>query len=205
MTSPINAIIEQRISANQFDPTKALSTAQIKELVRLATCAPTAFNFQNWKFIAVQSKDAKERLKAVSYGQQKIVDASVTFIVCGTLEAHKTLAKALKPTLDAGLIDQAMHDSWVTMAAGGHENNPERQRDEAIRSASMGAMTLMLAAQGMGLVTGPMIGFVPADVSREFKLAANDIPAMLVAVGYAAPGNWPQKPRLPVDDVLTIV
>jgi nitroreductase len=50
-----------------------------------------------------------------------------------------------------------------------------------------------------------MIGFVPADVSREFKLAANDIPAMLVAVGYAAPGNWPQKPRLPVDDVLTIV
>ena len=205
MTSPINALIEQRISANQFDPTKALSAAQIKDLVRLATCAPTAFNFQNWKFIAVQSKEAKERLKAVSYGQQKIVDASVTFIVCGTLEAHKTLSKALQPTLDAGLIDQAMHDSWVAMAAGGHENNPERQRDEAIRSASMGAMTLMLAAQGMGLVTGPMIGFVPAEVSREFKLAANDIPAMLVAVGYAAPGNWPQKPRLPVDEVLTIV
>ena len=42
MTSSINAIIEQRISANQFDPTKALSAAQIKELVRLATRAPTA-------------------------------------------------------------------------------------------------------------------------------------------------------------------
>ena len=205
MTSTINTLIEQRISANQFDPTQTLNTAQIKELVRLATCAPTAFNFQNWKFIAVQSKEAKERLKAVSYGQQKIVDAAVTFIVCGTLEAHKTLAKALKPSLEAGLLDQATHDSWVSMAAGGHENNPQRQRDEAIRSASMGAMTLMLAAQGMGLVSGPMIGFVPEDVAREFKLAANDIPAMLVAVGYSAPGNWPQKPRLPVDEVLTIV
>lgn len=205
MTQSIQHIIEQRISANQFDPTKTLSASQIQELVRLATCAPTAFNFQNWKFIAVQSPEAKERLKAVSYGQQKIVDASVTFIVCGTLEAHKTLSRALKPSVAAGLIDQAMHDSWVAMAAGGHENNPQRQRDEAIRSASMGAMTLMLAAQGMGLVSGPMIGFVPADVAREFKLSANDIPAMLVAVGYAAPGNWPQKPRLPVADVLTIV
>ena len=73
MTSQINTLIEQRISANQFDPTKDLSAAQIKELVRLATRAPTAFNFQNWKFIAVQSKEAKERLKAVSYGQQKLL------------------------------------------------------------------------------------------------------------------------------------
>ncbi len=205
MTQSIQNVIEQRISANQFDPTKTLSASQIQELVRLATCAPTAFNFQNWKFIAVQSPEAKERLKAVSYGQQKIVDAAVTFIVCGTLEAHKTLSRALKPSVAAGLIDQAMHDSWVAMAAGGHENNPQRQRDEAIRSASMGAMTLMLAAQGMGLVSGPMIGFVPADVAREFNLSANDVPAMLVAVGYAAAGNWPQKPRLPVADVLTIV
>jgi nitroreductase len=91
------------------------------------------------------------------------------------------------------------------MAHGGLDNNPERQRDEAIRSASMGAMTLMLAAQGMGLVSGPMIGFDPAGVAKEFNLTTDDVPAMLVAVGYSAPGNWPQKPRLPVKEVLSIV
>jgi nitroreductase len=205
MTNTVKEVIEQRISANMFDPTKNLTTAQIEELIRLATCAPTAFNFQNWKFIAVQSKEAKERLKAVAYGQQKIVDAAVTFIVCGKLEAHKGLAHALKPSIASGLLEQSMADAWVKMAHDGHENNPTRQRDEAIRSASMGAMTLMLAAQGMGLVSGPMIGFDPAGVSKEFKLTANDIPAMLVAVGFAAPGNWPQKPRLPVQEILTIV
>jgi nitroreductase len=205
MTNTVKETIEQRISANMFDPSKSLTTAQIEELIRLATCAPTAFNFQNWRFIAVQSKEAKERLKAVAYGQQKIVDAAVTFIVCGKLEAHKGLAHALKPSIASGLLEQSMADAWVHMAHDGHENNPIRQRDEAIRSASMGAMTLMLAAQGMGLVSGPMIGFDPAGVSKEFQLTANDIPAMLVAVGIAAPGNWPQKPRLPVREVLTIV
>jgi nitroreductase len=98
-----------------------------------------------------------------------------------------------------------MADAWVKMAHDGHEGNPVRQRDEAVRSASMGAMTLMLAAEGMGLVSGPMIGFDPAGVAKEFNLSANDIPAMIIAVGYSAHGNWPQKPRLPVKDILTIV
>jgi hypothetical protein len=42
-------------------------------------------------------------------------------------------------------------------------------------------------------------------VAKEFNLSADDIPAMLVAVGYSAPGNWSQKPRLPVKEVLSIV
>lgn len=205
MSNTIKEVIEQRISANMFDPSKTLTTEQIKKLVRLATCAPTAFNFQNWSFIAVQSKEAKVRLQAVAYGQQKIVDAAVTFIVCGKLEAHKGLAHALKASVASGLLEQAMADAWVKMAHDGHEGNPVRQRDEAIRSASLGAMTLMLAAQGMGLVSGPMIGFDPAGVTKAFNLKANEIPAILVAVGVAAPGNWPQKPRLPVEEVLSIV
>jgi nitroreductase len=205
MHSTIKSLLEERVSANWFDAARSLSQQQIEELVRLATLAPTAFNYQNWKFIAVQSKEAKERLKAVSYRQQKIVDAAVTFIVCGKLQAHKGLAHSIAPTVAAGIIDQTMADSWVAMAHGSLDNNPGRQRDEAIRSASMGAMTLMLAAQGMGLVSGPMIGFDPAGVAKEFNLSADDVPAMLVAVGYSAPGNWSQKPRLPVKEVLSIV
>ena len=66
-------------------------------------------------------------------------------------------------------------------------------------------MTLMLAAQGRGLASGPMIGFDADGVSRVFSLAATEIPAILVTVGYAAPGNWPQKPRRPISEVLAYV
>jgi nitroreductase len=205
MKNAITTLLEQRTSADQYDTSKSLSIAEIEELTRLATLAPTAFNYQNWKFIAVHSPAAKERLKAVAYGQQKIADAAVTFIVCGKLEAHKGLAHSIQPSVDAGIIPQEMADSWVAMAESGLEGNPQRQRDEAIRSASLGAMTLMVAAQGAGLVSGPMIGFDPAGVAKEFNLSANDIPALLVAVGYPAAGNWPQKPRLPVKEILTVV
>ncbi len=150
----------------------------------------------------MRSPEAKARLKAVSYGQQKVVDAPVTFIICGTLAAHEQLPHALQPSVDAGIMDQSMFDGWVSMAKESHPDNPQLQRDEAFRSASLAAMTLMFAAQGMGLSTGSMSGFDPLGVAREFELAATEMPVILVTVGYPAPGNWPQKPRKPLDEVI---
>ncbi len=205
MYNPITALIESRASANYYDTSRHLSDTEIAELVRLATRAPSAYNFQNWKFIAVRSPEAKARLKAVSYGQQKVVDAPVTFIICGTLAAHEGLSHALQPSVDAGILDQSTLESWSAMASRSHADNPQLQRDEALRSASMAAMTLMLAAEGMGLSTGAMSGFDPLGVAREFGITADAVPAILITVGYAAPGNWPQKPRKPLHEVIEYV
>ncbi|MBI3286143.1 MAG: nitroreductase family protein [Burkholderiales bacterium] len=202
MYDTIKHLIETRASVNHYDTSRDLTQHDIAELVRLATLAPSAYNFQNWKFIAVRSPAAKARLKAVSYGQQKVVDAAVTFIICGTLAAHERLASALQPSLTAGILDQALCETWVGMAQRSHCDNPQLQRDEAFRSASLAAMTLMLAAQGMGLSTGSMSGFDPLGVAREFGLAATEVPVMLVTVGYPAPGNWPQKPRKQLAEVM---
>jgi len=49
-----------------------------------------------------------------------------------------------------------------------------------------------------------MIGFDAEGVAREFGLGSNEVPVMLVAVGRAAPGNWPQKLRRPLAEVLEI-
>ncbi len=200
--NPIETLIEQRVSSNVYDTSRSLSDAQISTLVRLATRAPSAFNFQNWRIIAVRTAEAKQRLMSVAYGQQKVVDAAVTFIFCGTLAPHVGLARALQPSLDAGILQPSLVDAWVTMAKGMYDGNSQFQRDEAIRSASLAAMTLMLAAAGQGLATGPMIGFDPQGLAREFQLGASEVPVMLVTAGYAAPGNWPQKPRKLLHEVL---
>jgi nitroreductase len=198
----IGDLIEQRASANHFDASRALENGQIEELVRLATRAPSAYNFQNWKFIAVRSAAAKARLRAVSHGQRKVSEAAVTFIICGTLAAHEGLPAALRPSVEAGFMSPDFAGGWVAMAEASHRGQPQLQRDEALRSASLAAMTLMLAAEGMGLASSALSGFDAAGVAREFGLADSELPVMLVTVGYAAPGNWPQKPRKPLAEVL---
>lgn len=201
----VNELIESRVSANAFDPSRELSDAQIEELVRLATLAPSSFNAQNWKVIAVRTHEAKLRLKAVAYDQPKIAEAAVTFIMCGTLAPHNGLPDALLPSLEKGIIERSVFDTWIAMANGMYEGNEVFQRDEAVRSASLCAMTLMLAAQGQGLASGPMIGFDPVGVAREFQLTSSEVPVMLIAVGYARAENWPQKPRKTLKQVLTLV
>jgi len=115
------------------------------------------------------------------------------------------LAQALQPSVEAGIFGQEMLEGWVAAATSGHENNFSKQRDEAFRSASLAAMTLMLAAEDMGLATGPMSGFDTEAVSKAFNLTDKDIPVMLITAGYAAENNWPQKPRKPLEQVLEIV
>ncbi|OHV77913.1 nitroreductase family protein [Ensifer sp. LCM 4579] len=202
MKNPIIAAIEGRVSTNLFDAEKALTDEQIEELTRLATRAPTAYNLQNWRFIAVRTAEAKARLRAAAYGQAKVTEAAVTYIVCGQLPSHTVVDGRLRPSVEAGFMPATMVGAWAEAVESTYSDNPQMQRDEAVRTATLGAAFLMFAAEAYGLATGPMVGFDPTAVARQFGLAADDIPVVLIAVGYAREGNWPQKPRLPVSRVL---
>lgn len=202
MNRPIKDLIESRISANHFDPSVPVSDEQVAELARLATLAPSAYNVQNWQFVAVRSTEAREKLRELSFGQQKVADAPVTFIISGTLRAQDQVAAALKPAVDKGILIQPVVDRWTRMAQGSMDGDERAQRDEALRSASLAAMTMILAAEGMGLASCAMTGFDAQAVHEAFGLGADEVPVMLVAVGHAAKGNWPQKPRRPLDQVL---
>ena len=200
-THPTLAFIEQRISANRFDTSHHLADADISRLVQLATRAPTAYNLQNWRFIAVRTPGAKARLRAVAQDQAKVQEAAVCFIVCGVLADPEALAERLQPFVDGGFMPAAMAQGWL-QAAQQQYASAQAVRDEALRSASFGAMTLMHAAQAMGLASCAMTGFDAEGVTSSFGLAREEVPVMLVTVGRAAAGNWPQKPRRPLEQVL---
>jgi nitroreductase len=170
MNNQILKLIDNRRTTALFDQTKKLDEEQIKELIRLATKAPTSFNLQNWRFIAVMGDEAKLKLRKISWDQAKITEAAVTFIICGQMADEKTLPQRLRPAVDAKIMPENMIEGWVAGAGSLYLNQSWRQRDEAVRSALLGAMTLMLAAEGMGLGAGPMIGFDRDAVSIEFGL-----------------------------------
>lgn len=205
MSLSVTQALESRSATNFFDTNKDISSEQIEELVRLATLAPTAFNLQNWSFVAVKSDEAKQKLHSAAYNQQKILDAPVTFIICGELEAHTRFDRVVKVLVDKGGVSEENAEIWKSKVVATHENNPQVQINEAFRSASLAGMALMLAAQEQGFVTGPMSGFIPEAVSQAFDLTANQVPVMLISVGYPAEGNYPQSARLDVKEVLNVV
>src|SRR5689334_9693185 len=194
--SMTNAVIEcilSRSATKYFDPAATLSDDQIRELVRIATTAPTSFHLQNWRFIAVRSPEAKARLRPIAWDQPAITEAAVTFIVCGQLADSKVVPERLAPLVEAGIMPAKMVPEWEIPARDLYMEYPQRQPVEAVRTGALGAPGWIYAAPSLGLGSTPMIGFDAEAVHREFGLAENELPVMLLSIGAKRPGNWPQK------------
>lgn len=202
MTNAVIECIQSRSATKYFDPAATLSDEQIRELVRIGTTAPTSFHLQNWRFIAVRTPEAKARLRPLAWDQPAITEAAVTFIVCGQLADSSVVPERLAPLVEAGIMPAKMVPEWEIPARDLYMEYPQRQRDEAVRTGTFGAAAMIYAARSLGLGSTPMIGFDAEAVHREFGLAEDEVPVMLLSVGPERPGNWAQKPRRPVADVL---
>ena len=205
MTNPVIECILSRSAAKYYDPAATLSDDQIRELVRIGTSAPTSFHLQNWRFIAVRSREAKARLRPIAWDQPATSEAAVTFIVCGQLVQTSVIPQRLAPVVEAGIMPAKLIPDWEIPARDLYQDYPQRQRDEAVRTGTFGAAAMIYAARSMGLGSTPMIGFDDEAVHREFGLAEDEVPVMLLSVGPERPGNWAQKPRRPVAEVLDLV
>ena len=205
MTNAVIECILNRSAAKYYDPAATLSDDQIRELVRIGTSAPTSFHMQNWRFIAVRTAAAKAKLSPIAWSQPAITDAAVTFIIIGQLADASVIPERLAPLVAAGVMPAAMVPEWENPARNLYQDYPQRQRDEAVRTGTFGAAAMIYAARSLGMGSTPMIGFDAEAVHGEFGLAANEVPVMLLSVGPERPGNWAQKPRVPVADVLDLV
>jgi len=196
------SVIHERTSVNLFDSGKEISKAEIRAIVSDAIQAPSSYNIQHWRFVAVTDPEKKRQLQAAAYNQTKVGQASATIIVLGDLRGYEKLDRIYAPLIERGVMTKDAAASAIRRATAAYLDNPQFQRDEAIRSGALAGMTLMIAAQARGYATGPMIGFEPEKVKKLFNLSDRYVPVMLITLGHAAPGNAQRKPRLGVEEVL---
>lgn len=201
----VNSILRARASVNLFEPSHSIADREIELIAELATRAPSAFNLQNWRLHAVRTAKMKRALRLAAFDQAKVEEAAVTFVLSGELARAEDVEARLAPALQSGMLQPELVSSWTEMARGWYQNSPRAAREEAIRSATLLASTLMFAAAGRGFASAPLSGFDRGNVKRLLHLPRHVLPVLLVAVGHPRAGNWPQKPRRPVADVLTIV
>jgi len=102
-------------------------------------------------------------------------------------------------------MPETMVPEWEIPARDLYMAFPQRQRDEAVRTGTFGAAAMIYAARSMGLGSTPMIGFDDVAVHREFGLTKDEVPVMLLSIGAERSGNWAQKPRRPIAEVLDFV
>jgi nitroreductase len=197
-TNDFFTVVRERHAVKHYDPAHKLSEKEILELLEIAGTAPSAWNLQHWKFMAITDQAAKEKLLPIAYGQKQIVDSSVVVAVLGDLQANLNAEDVYAPAVKQGLLTEEIKQNLIGQINYTYANVPKAPRDEAIRNASLAAMQLMLAARAKGLDTCPIGGFDSAKFVETFNVPSRYIPVMLITVGKAASPARPSS-RFPVE------
>ena len=198
---PFVELIRKRYSTEAFDASRDLTDEQIRELVEDGIQAPSSFNIQHWRFVAVRDPEDRQRLREAAFGQVQVVQAPATFIVLGDVRGAEKLPEVMDRAVSCGALPRRKADAWVRMA-GEIYADASVARDEAIRSACLAAMLMMLAAEARGLASAPLSGFDADKVKRMFDIEDRYVPVLLLAVGYPVSRQENRQPRLTVDEVL---
>jgi 3-hydroxypropanoate dehydrogenase len=151
----------------------------IWDLVKLG---PTASNLQHGRFVFVKSKTAKERLRpCLAEGNVPHTMAAPVTVICAWDHNFADAA--------ADLLDHPSIRKWF---AGKPE---EALLIEGLRSATLQAAYLIIAARALGLDAGPMSGFDSAKTDQVFFPDGRWRSNFLINLGYGDRDGLPPRAR----------
>ena len=193
----VKETIEARRSVKHYDPDHVMPEEDLAELIRLTKLAPSSFNMQNYRILVVRDAEVRQQIRAAAWDQPQVTDASVLFILCADLTAHQE-----NPSTYWAHAPQEVQDILGPMIQPFYEGKDTLIRDEAMRSAALAGMTLMLAVKDMGYDSCPMIGFDGEKVAELINLPQHYALSFMIPVGKQAQPGWERGDRLPDDRVV---
>jgi len=182
LAAELAELVKHRRSIRTYQA-EAIPRDEILEILALAGRAPSAWNLQPWRFIAVVDDDAKRALQKVAFNQPQ-VSAAPTVVVL-----YSDMVDALT-RVDEGLPRDATSSTREKIRAqimGYFQSLTPQERDAWGRCQAyiaLGYLLLTLESRGFG--SSPMLGFEPDGVRQLLGLPQHAEIAALVAFGKPA-------------------
>lgn len=179
--------IESRRSIRKFVQ-EPMNQGDLREIIRLASLAPSAWNAQTWRVAVVQDPAIKEQLREAAYGQAQVTSAPAVLVVYSDME--DTLA-TVEETAHPGMGEAGRTGQRNTFDNAFGAQEVAQRGQWGLTQANIAFGFLMLAARGLGYDTVPMLGFNPEKVKEILGLPQHVQFAGLLPVGKRAEDGFP--------------
>lgn len=204
-----------RHATKEFDPAKKISDEDFQFILETARLSPSSVGYEPWKFVVVQNKKLREKLREVSWGAQGQLPTASHFVVI--------LARTIKDTkYDTAYVENQMlnvkgipEDIFAQMKIRYKEFQEhdlkllESERaifDWASKQTYLALANMMTSAAQIGIDSCPIEGFdfdkVQQVLNEEGLLEDGHLAvSAMVAFGYRI--NEPRpKTRKSMDDIV---
>lgn len=181
--------LQWRYATKKFDPSRSIPDDQWDALEEALVLTPSSFGLQPWKFLVVDDPAMREELKAASWGQPQITDASRLVVLTArtdnTEEEIDRWISFLAKTQNKTTEEIDMYRQILTGFNG--SLNPEQRHAWNTRQVYIALGQLMTSAAVLGIDTCPFEGIDPKAYDKILGLENSGYAtACACALGYRA-------------------
>jgi nitroreductase len=182
LKSLTKAIAERR-STPSFDG-DPIPARDLRKILDAGLHAPSGYNMQPWRFVVVQQPEQRRRLRAASYNQAKVEEASAVVVACGDRDGwRKDLDEMLRMGRASGMPESYAAQAEQTVPYYLSSFTDDQMKAWLNKQVTLATTTMMWMAEVLGYDTAPMEGFEQDKVCEVLRLPMSYWVVSLLAIG----------------------
>src|SRR6202000_3418261 len=147
--------------------------------------APSGYNVQPWRFVVVQTPEQKKKLRAASYNQAKVEEASAVIVACGDADGwRKDFDDVIAAGLKGGMPQSYAAQAKQSVTGYLSSFTTDQMHGWLNKMVMIVTTSMMLMAETMGYDTAPMEGFEQDKVHEVLRLPMSYWVVALLGIGH---------------------
>ena len=184
VTKSLAQAIRERRSTPSFNG-EPIPASDLRQILDAGLQAPSGYNMQPWRFIVVQQPEQRRKLRAASYNQAKVEEASAVIVACGDRDGwRKDLDEMLRMGRAAGMPESYAAQAAQSVPAYLCGFSEEQMTGWLNKQAMLAYTSMMLMAEVLGYDTAPLEGFEQQKVCETLRLPMSYWVVSLLAIGH---------------------
>jgi nitroreductase len=205
-----------RYACKEFDAEKIISDDDFGFILETGRLSPSSFGWEPWKFVVVQNKDAREKLKEFAWGAGRQLETASHFVL---LLSRKSVGTKADSDYIEYMAENVQHlpEDVVKMKIDFYKNFQENDFDLtdgrklfdwASKQVYIPLANMLTSAALIGIDSCPIEGFdrekIEASLTSQGIVDTEQFGlAVMVAFGYRSPeSSVHEKTRQPLDKVV---
>jgi nitroreductase len=205
VNNDFSSVMFGRKSVRVYDETVKISHEQMLEMIKEATTAPSSVNMQPWRFVVVESEEAKAKLKPlIRFNTRQNDTSSAMVMIFGDMNCYEYGEEIYGQAVAEGKMPAEVRDQQLAAILPYYQNFTRQQMNDVVKiDASLAAMQFMLVARSHGYETNPIGGFEADQLAESVGLDKERyVPVMILSIGKALEGGY-ESVRLAPEKITT--
>lgn len=205
VNNDFSSVVFGRKSVRVYDETVKISHEEMLEMIQETTTAPSSVNMQPWRFVVVESEEAKAKLKPlIRFNTRQNDTSSAMVMIFGDMNCYEYGEEIYDQAVAEGKMPAEVREQQLAAILPYYQNFTREQMNDVVKiDASLAAMQFMLVARSHGYETNPIGGFEADQLAEAFDLDKERyVPVMILSVGKAVEEGY-ESVRLAPEKITT--